>query len=220
MRAKRWEPKVIKRTEGKQSCAEAASNSGADPVLWTVHGLGRIVLNRWSVLKTTERKHVTLRMETFKQMLSFFLSISPFLCLHQYPQAAGRSTKVISVVNNVRNVFPTFDNELFSSKPGPFGETHGVFRPTRLPPLQSAFKSCQDYDIMRKRPVWCCQAQPARKVFCFLSGPLCFQKVSWIYWARFSKELSSHQDIWGALNKWPDSRSTVMQIYCKIWWHS
>lgn len=52
--------------------------------------------------------------------------------------------------------FPAFDNELVSSKLGPFGEAHGEFRPTRLPPLQCAFKSFQDNDIMRKMPVSCC----------------------------------------------------------------
>lgn len=43
-----------------------------------------------------------------------------------------------------------------SSKLGQFGEAHGEFRPTRLPPLQCAFKSFQDNDIMRKMPVSCC----------------------------------------------------------------
>lgn len=52
--------------------------------------------------------------------------------------------------------FPAFDNELVSSKLGPFGEAHGEFRPTRLPPLQCAFKSFQDNDIMRKMPVSYC----------------------------------------------------------------
>lgn len=52
--------------------------------------------------------------------------------------------------------FPAFDNELVSSKLGPFGEAHREFRPTRLPPLQCAFKSFQDNDIMRKMPVSCC----------------------------------------------------------------
>lgn len=52
--------------------------------------------------------------------------------------------------------FSAFDNELVSSKLGPFGEAHGEFRPTRLPPLQCAFKSFQDNDIMRKMPVSYC----------------------------------------------------------------
>lgn len=70
--------------------------------------------------------------------------------------------------------FSAFDNELVSSKLGPFGEADGEFRPTRLPPSQCAFKSFQDNDIMRKMPVLCCLdkfwERCAFPLFCFTSG--------------------------------------------------
>lgn len=126
--------------------------------------------------------------------------------------------------------FPAFDNELVSSKLGPFGEAHGEFRPTRLPPLQCAFKSFQDNDIMRKMPVSCC----LDKFWERCASLLCFASRWEVRHSRlnFSENYSNSSAVqrcdctfkalqevaWFADTSDSSQHSTTMNTFLQTWW--
>lgn len=122
--------------------------------------------------------------------------------------------------------FPAFDNEWVSSKLGPFGEAHGEFRPTRLPPLQCAFKSFQDNDIMRKMPVSCCldkfgeRCASSHSSASLQVGEL--DTVGSVFQKQQQQQLSCPEIQLQPFKKWPDFQTSQtahsIPLQCMYFW--